>query len=180
MDSDNALERPTYFAGQLLSAADFRAEQEYFLAKHRRHNRYLHGWGVVSGLKVTAAGLSEVIVEPGVAIDCTGNEIDVRAHVRLQIPKNADGYFVALQYSETETSPVPSIADSAPAPSTESRFTRIREGFHLSIVEADPTSGHRGRGTGSPGCGYPHPLCIARIKKIRGGWRVDPKARRRA
>src|SRR6266849_5010070 len=88
MDPDTTLERLNYFQGQLLSVSDLTAEQDYFLAKHRRHNRYLHGWGVVSGLKVTMPDSSEIVVEPGAAIDCAGNEIHVGAQLRLKIPKS--------------------------------------------------------------------------------------------
>ncbi|HVS80411.1 MAG TPA: hypothetical protein VHE60_01595 [Pyrinomonadaceae bacterium] len=56
MDPDTALERLNYFQGQLLSVSD------------------------LSGLKVTMANSSEIVVEPGVAIDCAGNEIHVCAN----------------------------------------------------------------------------------------------------
>ena len=45
-------ERLNYFYGQMLSAADFRAEQSYFREKLKLHNRCLHGYGVVCGLEV--------------------------------------------------------------------------------------------------------------------------------
>jgi len=41
-----------YFPRQLLTADDMTADQQYFLNKLRRHNRYLHGWGVVCGLEI--------------------------------------------------------------------------------------------------------------------------------
>ena len=47
-----ALERVRYFPRQLITADDMRAEQEFILNKMRRHNRFLHGWGVVCGCKV--------------------------------------------------------------------------------------------------------------------------------
>lgn len=177
MDQDTALERVNYFQGQLLSVSDLSAEQAYFLAKFRRHNRYLHGWGVVSGLKVGMANSSEIVVEPGVAIDCAGNEIHVCAQLRFKIPKNLDVLFVTLQYTETETSPIPNALGSA---SEELTFTRIREGFLIDIVDVDPMSGHRGKGTGTPGCGCLHKMCIARIEKGRQGWKIALKGRRRA
>jgi hypothetical protein len=179
MDPDTALERLKYFQGQLLSVSDLTAEQEYFLARLRRHNRYLHGWGVVSGLKVTMANSSEIVVEPGVAIDCAGNEIHVSAQLRLKIPKNSDVHFVVLQYAETETSPGPNALGSAATIAEELRFTRIREGFLIDIADVDPTSGHRSEGTGTRGCGCLHQLCIARLKKARHGWNVELRGRRR-
>lgn len=47
-------ERLNYFFGQMLGAADFRSEQNYFREKLKLHNRCLHGYGVVCGLEVTA------------------------------------------------------------------------------------------------------------------------------
>lgn len=44
--------RLNYFYGQMLGAADFRAEQDYFREKMKLHNRCLHGYGVVCGLRV--------------------------------------------------------------------------------------------------------------------------------
>lgn len=46
------LKRLNYFYGQLLGAEDFRAEQNYFREKLKLHNRCLHGYGVVCGLRV--------------------------------------------------------------------------------------------------------------------------------
>jgi hypothetical protein len=63
-----ALERVSYFDGQMITAADMIDEEQYFLQKLRRHNRFLHGWGVVAGLDVRAAPTKD---EPGrVRIDC--------------------------------------------------------------------------------------------------------------
>ena len=47
---DEPLLRLRYFPGQLMTADDMRAEQEFLLKKARRHNRFLHGWGVTCGL----------------------------------------------------------------------------------------------------------------------------------
>ncbi len=47
------VKRPHYFTGQILSADDFTAEQEYHIGKQRRHNLHCHGFGVVHGLKVS-------------------------------------------------------------------------------------------------------------------------------
>ena len=178
MDSDTALERVNYFPGQVLSVSDLRAEQEYFLARLRRHNRHLHGWGVVSGLTVTVDNSSEIVIEPGIAIDCAGNEIHVCAQLRLKILQNLAVYFVVLQYAETGSSPTPNVS-GAHTDGEELVFARIREGFHVDIVDRDPTSGHRGKGTGTPGCGRLHQLCIARLKKGLHGWKIEQRGRRR-
>ncbi|HLJ46302.1 MAG TPA: hypothetical protein VKU01_09860 [Bryobacteraceae bacterium] len=73
------LDRPRYFAGQLLTDADFTSEQDYVRAKGRLHNRYLHGSGIVCGLEVVcnACNSGMVTVQPGYAIDSCGNDIVV-------------------------------------------------------------------------------------------------------
>src|SRR4051812_14026724 len=46
------LKRLNYFYGQMLGVNDFRTEQAYFRDKLKLHNRCLHGFGTVCGLKV--------------------------------------------------------------------------------------------------------------------------------
>jgi hypothetical protein len=84
------LARLRYFHGQPLGALDLRREQSYHRDRARLHNRLLHGWGFVCGLEVEVAPrcdpheceddptAAEVIVHPGAALDCLGNEILVR------------------------------------------------------------------------------------------------------
>ena len=175
MNPDTALERVNYFQGQILSVSDLKAEQEYFLARLRRHNRHLHGWGVVRGLTVRMANHSEIVVEPGLAIDCAGNEIQVCAKSRFKIPRNGEVHFIVLGYAETETAPIPNALSPAPVIAEELSFTRIREGFRIDIVDIDPTLGHRGKGTGTSGCGHLHPICIASLKKGLHGWNVEQR-----
>ena len=47
--------RNNYFAGKLLTKKDLQDEQSYFMGKDKQHNRYLHGYGVVCGLRVLPA-----------------------------------------------------------------------------------------------------------------------------
>ena len=46
------LERARYYSRQLMTADDMTVDQEYFQEKQRRHNRFLHGWGIVCGLDI--------------------------------------------------------------------------------------------------------------------------------
>lgn len=79
-------ERPRYFAGQLLTEDDLRAEQEYVLAKNRLHNRFLHGWGVVCGLELGCGDCpGYVTVRPGYAIDPCGNDIVVACRQQFDV-----------------------------------------------------------------------------------------------
>lgn len=76
-----ANERMHYFSRQLITADDMMSEQEYFRQKLRRHNRYLHGWGVVCGCMVVPPSTPvtghpwQVVVCPGYIITPQGDEI---------------------------------------------------------------------------------------------------------
>jgi hypothetical protein len=67
--------RPNYYHAQLLLEKDFLAEQGYHINARRRHNLKLHGSGVVSGLKVVLLNETSITVQPGIAIDESGQEI---------------------------------------------------------------------------------------------------------
>jgi hypothetical protein len=77
------LERPRYFPRQLITPVDMTLEQTYFRDKLRRHNRLLHGWGVVCGAQVcwvpkadkSGAEPWKVRVEPGYLLGPYGDEI---------------------------------------------------------------------------------------------------------
>src|SRR6266852_1021020 len=68
-------QRPNYYRGQLLLEGDFLAEQSYHVDARRRHNRNLHGWGVVRGLTVSRDSDTSLTINPGIAIDASGYEI---------------------------------------------------------------------------------------------------------
>jgi hypothetical protein len=79
----NPIERPIFFETQILSAADLTASIDHARGQQARHNRYLHLWGIASGLtltgseKQTTAGVNykEITLSTGLAIDGTGREI---------------------------------------------------------------------------------------------------------
>jgi hypothetical protein len=79
--------RPQFFAGQLLTEDDLQSLGDYVVAKNRLHMRYLVGSGVVCGLAVTCepCGDGKVIVNPGYALDCCGNDIVVPCPQTLDI-----------------------------------------------------------------------------------------------
>lgn len=89
-----ATERNRYFTGKYMTARDFAGEQHYFLSRQRLHNRLLHGWGIVCGLRVLhhpredqeECGERWVVVKAGVAIDCCGREIFVPEDIALKVP----------------------------------------------------------------------------------------------
>jgi hypothetical protein len=63
-----------YREHQTLLAADLQAQQQQLRAMRRRHNRYLHGYGIVCGLEVERQG-SSLIVRSGLALDGRGREL---------------------------------------------------------------------------------------------------------
>ena len=80
----HGLQRPRFFPRQLVTPAELNLGLDYVLERMRRHNRLLHGCGVVCGLKVCRASGPDggalawkVAIEPGSAIDCCGNEVTV-------------------------------------------------------------------------------------------------------
>ncbi len=75
--------RPLYFDRQQLTAADLTAGQDYLRARLRRHNRHLHGWGVVCGIGVTAQLPWHVQVSAGFALTPQGDEIEIPAGAAL-------------------------------------------------------------------------------------------------
>ena len=82
-DDPVGLERTRYFARQqLVGPEDLTQDQRYFREKHRRHNRMLHGWGVVCGVDVQPAGDAQgeaipytVCVGAGYVLGPYGDEI---------------------------------------------------------------------------------------------------------
>src|SRR4030095_16136989 len=87
--SDSPFKRPNFFNGKLLRSEDFELEQRYVREKSKLHNRSLHGFGIVSGLKVTADS-GKVVVEPGLALDCEGNELVIDAPRSIVVPASCE------------------------------------------------------------------------------------------
>ena len=76
---ETGFSRPRFFAGQLLTEDDLEQITGYQNAKRRLTNRHLFGTGVVCGLEVKALAqpktAGDLIVSPGYALDCCGNDI---------------------------------------------------------------------------------------------------------
>lgn len=157
---DGALVRPRFFVGQLLTAEDLAAEQDYVRARLDRRNRALCGAGIVDGLEVTldadASDAAHVIVAPGLAFDAFGREIFVGRCTRAAL-QDADGeLLVCLSYFERAFAPA---ATADPNDDANAQATRIVETFAISL-EASPPDGT---------------LPIARLRRLHGRWRVDPR-----
>jgi hypothetical protein len=165
------LKRNRYFFGKLLSAEDLEREQEYHLERQRRTNRFMHGWGVVDGLKVSVEGGTKVVVSAGLAIDCAGNEIVVETDDTLPITGAARRQYVLIRYKEIPVDPTPALSNEPDEPTTE--FSHVLESACIELATTDPGANHRGMGRGTPGCGQAHPLRLAIIKRHGARWRLD-------
>ena len=83
-----AYSRPQFFSGQLLTEDDLQSMVDYTVAKNRLHNRMLFGEGVACGLGVTLDPCEperRLVVRPGYAIDCCGNDIVVPCEASLDV-----------------------------------------------------------------------------------------------
>ncbi len=173
-----SLTRNRFFAGKLLTPEDLELEQQYFREKLKRHNRYLHGFGVVTGLAVSQSA-SNVTVSEGLAIDCEGNEIIVTDPLVLATPLPLAGQsniYLALRYVENERDPVPVPAsDDFDAPAQNSR---IEESFTAEFEKENINQGHRHIKGRWRSCGEPHGMVIARLRYASGQWRLDRRYRR--
>jgi hypothetical protein len=84
-------ERPAFFEGQVLAAADLTATVEHGRGQDARHERFLHDWGIAEGLELTKVDqrdannnpFVEVTLQPGTAVAGTGREVVVATPVRL-------------------------------------------------------------------------------------------------
>jgi hypothetical protein len=139
------LERVRYVSGLVLGVDEFRAEQDYFRKRLRRHNLLLHGWGIVCGLGVTANSEPwTVFVEPGYAIDQWGEEIvldvaqvaDARPHCH---GREHCRLYVAIRYRAIPASlvPVPAIPENEGEQVVH--YSRWTDGYELVLLEQCPT-----------------------------------------
>jgi hypothetical protein len=74
----DSIVRPQFHSGQLLTDHDLNAMLDWAGDKYRL-SRYRHGWGVVCGLEVKChpKRIDHIIVGPGYAVDCCGDDIIV-------------------------------------------------------------------------------------------------------
>ncbi len=54
-----------------------------------RHNKYLHGWGIVCGLMLECdrENPQSVNLKPGYALDCEGRDMDIKQNFSINIPE---------------------------------------------------------------------------------------------
>lgn len=160
------LERVNYFPRQLLTADDMTADQQYFIAKMRRHNRYLHGWGVVCGLQVTVAPTNlspwQVVISPGYALGPYGDEIYVPNQVLLDLAQCGPGastdpcdpgallqtgtaktgsvIYIAIRYEECFSRPVKVLPGGCGCADSACEPSRISDSYEIECLGDLPPS----------------------------------------
>src|SRR6266481_5190994 len=143
--------RPTFYEGEILPAADLVATVEYPRDQVARHDRYLHTWGIASGLEIKAGkgatdksgnAYKPVTLTAGVAIDGTGREIVVADDVDL----NPEDFLGEVNPLPPTTKPVPwypvflngldqagQISSNLTGACSTSQPTRMKETYSISF-----------------------------------------------
>lgn len=159
----NNFKRVHFFHGMLLTEKDFKDEQKYHMKKRKLINRMLHGWGVVCGLKITPENVesSKIIIQPGLALDCAGNEILVCEPYELdvvkiigscftskqeqadqkinqfegEIPYKKNKWYVVIRYKEIPTDRAHVYFPGGGCEEKVCEHSRMREGYCIDLVE---------------------------------------------
>jgi hypothetical protein len=132
------VERLHYYERQYLGAADFEAQQTYHRDALRRHLLGPHTWGIVTGLDLTQDG-SDVVIEPGLAVDAYGRTIVLLDRTRLAkdlfdlLPFQATPQWltVSLRYAEESTGQPSAGFDTC---ATGDAGYRIRETYRIDLA----------------------------------------------
>jgi hypothetical protein len=162
------LERTRFFPRQIVGPDDLTQDQIYFRDKLRRHNRLLHGWGVVCGARVrNGPGKCEVIVESGYILGPYGDEIVIGADVTVDLcSEGLDGnavsacgdlvdpwcsnvridrptglpLYLAARYDECQTRPVQVAGCACGCDGTDCQYSRICDSYCIKVLTALPAS----------------------------------------
>jgi hypothetical protein len=179
-ESPQEYQRPHWFTGQLVGPEDLSQWNTWALARKRRHNRLLHGWGLVFGADVTPAKTPQDVPVPGTvdvssgfALSPQGDEIAIDGPVRVDVRNlppvgPADfldpdhRYFLAVRYTE-----IP----GGVAPGGVGEPTRTSEGFALGLLDTLPEVYTAPPSTGTPG-GHPAPVETAEPWVVLAGVKV--------
>ncbi len=162
--------RNRFFAGRLLTAEDYEAEQAYHIGKRRLLNRCMYGCRIVSGLEINLSS-DEIVIQEGLALDCCGREVFVPAPAKLKLPERLSPVYLVIEYQEFECEEVPSY-DAGLAEGAQ-EFSRIVESFRLSWATENPLDGHRRLNGGWICCEREHALPLARLIPSNNRFALD-------
>ena len=157
------LQRVNFFSRQLLTADDLITDRDYLLQKLRRHNRFLHGWGVVCGLTVAAAPVASapwrVQIGSGCALGPYGDEIfvgeavyfDVAACLSAGVTSPCDpgtvtsggagattAAYLAIKYAECMALPMLATSSGCGCDDDPCQYSRILDSFQIQCLSELP------------------------------------------
>jgi hypothetical protein len=160
--------RTRFFPGLLLGSDDLTQEQQYVLERLRRHNRLLHGWGVVCGARVRAGDdPCRIVVEPGYILGPYGDEIVIDRETTvdlcregldgnavspcgdaldpwcsdIQVDRRAgQSLYVAIRYDECLARPVRSAATACGCDLSDCEYSRVRDSFAIKVLTRLPST----------------------------------------
>lgn len=147
---------PRVTHGMLLGEDDFRVMVGYPRGKHLLHQAWLHGTGVIWGYQVCGAGLWELEIGPGLAVDPMGRDLVHEACVSLDLREVrdraiADGRLeetsskgadcrtarvracVVAEFNGCLSSPVPTLADPCDVTRSHDDYSRVLERARIGI-----------------------------------------------
>jgi hypothetical protein len=163
--SAEGLERTRYYPRQLVNAEDLTQDQRYVRDKMRRHNRLLHGWGVVCGacVRLNRQNPCEVVVDPGYILGPRGDEIFIPEPVPFDVckqgvieqigccPETEDPwcaeprtrcpegrFYLAVRYAECPSRPVKAGGCGCGCDGDGCEYTRVRDSFALKLLSELP------------------------------------------
>jgi hypothetical protein len=153
-------ERTRFYPRQIVQAPDLTQDQTYFREKLRRHNRLMHGWGIVCGVRVRLGDKpGTVVVEPGYVLGPFGDEIVVGDLVEVDVAtQNLDGEAV-----NGCADPDPWCADVR-VPRAEG------QPVYLAISFAEYACRPVSLGASGCGCGCGDEEC--EYSRVRDSWRI--------
>jgi len=157
-----SLERTHFFPRQLVGPDDLIQDQIYFRDKLRRHNRLLHGWGIVCGAGVEGGEKPcEVTVKPGYVLGPYGDEIVIDGEVTFDVcsqgpsldpcggidpwctdvrarRREGQTLYLAIRATECDTRPVRVTACGCGCDDAECEYSRTRDSFELAALTELP------------------------------------------
>jgi hypothetical protein len=148
-----ALARPRFEKDDVLGAADLRSEQGWRRQRLRRHNRHLHGWGIICGLWVAplldARRPWGVVVCPGYALGPYGDDIlvscqaaiDLRDSLWSRPSDSARTAYVAIRYAESTAAARRAYETGCGCDDRPTRYTLVREAWRIDVLWEKPDPG---------------------------------------
>ncbi len=136
------IKRLHYYDQQFLREPDFTDEQKYHMEMRRRHNRLMHGWGIVEGLSLSKMNDHTITVAAGMAIDANGREIVLQAPQDIVMPSGTGernkNYYVTIRYKLPEDLTDPPPPQDVITPADRTRVTERPDFPAPALTVADP------------------------------------------